>query len=312
MFKILSLDGGGSKGVYTLGVLNEVERKLGRLISDEFDLVFGTSTGSIIGSLIAVGKPISEIKDLYFTHVPDIMKKKLKRSRTKALKKLANETFSELNYSDMQMYIGIVTTHIEYAKPMIFKSSVNQAHGRAATFEPGFGAPLSDAVIASCSAYPFFDKQVVKTLNQGNPRLMDGGFVANNPTLFAIAEAIKAFNIPRDEISVLSVGVGEYPEPNRRLRNSVKDLWPFWLTGKTLDANTNTNELIRSILLDDIHCIRVNESYSQREYATDMFESDVAKLETIFQLGRVSYAKYEKEIEDLLEAPKTAIPDIED
>ncbi|MBA3011117.1 MAG: patatin, partial [Desulfobacula sp.] len=47
-FKILVLDGGGSKGVYTLGVLKELEMKLGGLLYEHFDLIYGTSTGSII------------------------------------------------------------------------------------------------------------------------------------------------------------------------------------------------------------------------------------------------------------------------
>ena len=51
-----------------------------------------------------------------------------------------------------------MATHIEYAKPMIFKSNDLQAHGRKGSFESGFGSTISDAVLASCAAYPFFNK----------------------------------------------------------------------------------------------------------------------------------------------------------
>lgn len=54
-FRILSLDGGGAKGFYTLGVLKEIEGMLGGPLHLHFDLVFGTSTGAIIASLIALG-----------------------------------------------------------------------------------------------------------------------------------------------------------------------------------------------------------------------------------------------------------------
>ena len=300
MFNVLSLDGGGSKGVYTLGVLYEVEQKLGQPLSETFDLVYGTSTGSIIASMIALGRPVSEIKDLYFTHIPKVMVNKRKSTRSNALSELATEIFSGLDYSDMVTDIGIVTTHVDYARPMIFKSSDTQAHGRAATFEPGFGAPLHEAIVASCSAYPFFEITTVKTVNQGNPELIDGGFVANNPTLFAIADAVKAFKIPRDDIRVLSVGVGSYQEPNHPVRNFIKDLWPFWLTVKTLESNTNTNEIIRKIFLDDIKCVRVNESYPDKQYATNLFEYDSTKLEKLYQLGRESFAIYEEDIANLL------------
>ena len=51
--RILSLDGGGAKGFYTLGVLKEIEGMLGCPLYKRFDLVFGTSTGAIIASLIS-------------------------------------------------------------------------------------------------------------------------------------------------------------------------------------------------------------------------------------------------------------------
>jgi patatin-like phospholipase/acyl hydrolase len=43
--RILSLDGGGAKGFYTLGVLREIEGMLGSRLHERFDLIFGTSTG---------------------------------------------------------------------------------------------------------------------------------------------------------------------------------------------------------------------------------------------------------------------------
>jgi predicted acylesterase/phospholipase RssA len=51
LYRILSLDGGGAKGFYTLGVLKEIEGMLGCPLYKRFDLIFGTSTGSIIGAL---------------------------------------------------------------------------------------------------------------------------------------------------------------------------------------------------------------------------------------------------------------------
>ncbi len=55
LFRILSLDGGGAKGFYTLGVLREIEGLTGQPLHECFDLVFGTSTGGIIAAMIALG-----------------------------------------------------------------------------------------------------------------------------------------------------------------------------------------------------------------------------------------------------------------
>ena len=195
-----------------------------------------------------------------------------------------------------------MATHIEYAKPMIFKSNDLQAHGRKGSFESGFGSTISDAVLASCAAYPFFNKVKVETKIQGKPLLMDGGFVANNPTLFAIADAINGYKIAPEKINVLSIGVGEYPEPSKGFFwNKILNSLPFWLARKTLSCNTNTNEIIRKILLPHISCIRINKSFTDKIYETDLLESDITKLEKIFQLGRESFPDFENEIIKLFE-----------
>ncbi len=60
--RILSLDDGGGKGFYTLGVLKEIEGLLKCPLYERFDLGFGTSTGAIIASLIALGHVTSPPK----------------------------------------------------------------------------------------------------------------------------------------------------------------------------------------------------------------------------------------------------------
>ena len=60
--RILALDGGGAKGFYTLGVLNQLEALLGKgPLCERFDLIFGTSTGAIIAALLGLGKSVAEI-----------------------------------------------------------------------------------------------------------------------------------------------------------------------------------------------------------------------------------------------------------
>lgn len=304
-FNVLSLDGGGSKGVYTLGVLAEIEALLGKPVYTEFPLIYGTSTGSIIAALIALGKTIPEIKQHYFEIIPKVMKHRRKKKRTIALRSAAEAIFSNLNFDAFKTSIGIVSTHIDYARPMIFKSSVTQAHGRASTFEPGFGVTIADAVLSSCSAFPFFEKSQVSTANQGSPLLLDGGFVANNPSLFAIADAIGAYKIPIIQIKLLSVGVGIYREPSHNfLHRTFLNLWPFWLIRKILDSNTNTMDILRKILLPDVDCVRINDTFAERDYETDLLESDTTKLEKLYQLGRESFARNEAKISKLMEVKK--------
>lgn len=96
---------------------------------------------------------------------------------------------------------------------MIFKAPIDHAHGRSGTFVSGFGYTIGDPVQASCSAHPFFNRKVVRTAAGNDVELIDGGHCANNPTLYAIADALLALNVPPDDLRVVSIGVGVYPIP---------------------------------------------------------------------------------------------------
>ena len=130
LFRVLSLDGGGSKGVYTLGVLKEVEALAGKPLCEVFDLIFGTSTGSIIAALIALGYGIAEIETLYFDLIPEVMSKWMAMGRTIALKAQAEKIFKGKTFEDFKTPIGIVATNCDLERPMIFKSRVQQSYTR--------------------------------------------------------------------------------------------------------------------------------------------------------------------------------------
>src|SRR5262249_51233869 len=141
---------------------------------------------------------------------------------------------------------------------------------------------------------PFFEQRSVTTKNQGAPAVVDGGYVANNPTLFAIADAVNAFGVTRDRIKVLSIGVGIYNEPKRSVFHRFLFSRPIVrLAMKVLNANTNTIETLRTILFKDIACIRINDAFPDPQYATDLLEYDTAKLTKLHTLGRESFAKQE-------------------
>jgi len=61
---------------------------------------------------------------------------------------------------------------------MIFKASVDQAHGSKDSFEKGFGCTVSDAIVASCSASPFFKRPEITTGKGDVVLVADGGFCA--------------------------------------------------------------------------------------------------------------------------------------
>lgn len=300
--RILSLDGGGAKGFYTLGVLREIEAMVGRPLCECFDLIFGTSTGAIIASLLALGYQVDQIHELYKAHVPTVMAQRSSADRTAALKKLATEVFGEKTFEEVKTGIGIVATRWMTEKPMIFKADVRQAHGRKATFVPGFGVKMADAVQASCSAYPFFERKFVTTSTGDRIELIDGGYCANNPTLYAIADAVLALGVSHDDLRVVSVGVGIYPEPKPSLKMwfAKKYLVSVQLLQKTLEINTQSMDQLRDLLFRGVPTIRISDTFERPEMATDLMEHNLMKLNLLRQRGSESFAAREARLREFL------------
>jgi predicted patatin/cPLA2 family phospholipase len=299
--RVLSLDGGGAKGFYTLGVLKEIEALLNCPLYKRFDLVFGTSTGAIIAALIALGYDVNKIHDLYKEHVPKIMKAKNAKKKSFALSEVGKDVFGDLKFDAVKTGIGIVATRWMIERPMIFKGSVAQAHGRTATFVPGFGCTISDAVQASCSAFPFFKRKIVTTAAGDRVELIDGGYCANNPTLFAIADAVIALKKPPSDLRVVSLGVGVYPEPKPAIMmRLVKRIVSVQLLQKTLEINTQTMDQLRVVLFKDIPTVRINDTFERPEMATDLLEHNLDKLNTLRQRGSESFASREAQLREFL------------
>lgn len=300
--RILSLDGGGAKGFYTLGVLNQIEALLGRKpLCEHFDLIFGTSTGAIIAALLAMGRTVEQVHTLYRDSVPDLMRVRWSSRRSAALEKLASSVFGQDKFDKMKTSVGLVASRWVEEKPMIFKTDVRQAHGSHATFKPGFGCTVAEAVVASCSAYPIFNRKRVTLPDKTKVELIDGGYCANNPTMYAIADAVHAFKLPREQLRVVSIGVGNYPEPPKYWHKwTLSKFFLVRLLHKTLGINTHSMEQLAGILFRDVPMVRINDSYTTPDMAADLMEHNIEKLDLLYQRGGESFGKHEAALKKLL------------
>lgn len=223
--------------------------------------------------------------------------------RSAALAKLATAIYGDAMFTDVKTNVGVVTTKWVLEKPMIFKGSIAQAHGMKGSFVPGFGVKIGDAVQASCSAYPYFNRKTVTTAAGDNIELIDGGFCANNPTLYAIADAMVAMKIPPDQIRVVSLGCGNYPPPPVKPWNAawwIERTPGVQLLQKTLEINTQSMDQLRVILYKHIQTIRISDSFSEPAMATDLFEHDLKKLNILTQRGVHSFAQHEQTLQAFL------------
>lgn len=298
---ILCLDGGGAKGMYTLGVLSELEKIIKKPIGEFFQLIYGTSTGSIIAAMVALGCDLEYIKSCYLNLVPSIMSQRSQKAKSKKLRELGIGIFGDQKFDAFKTGIGIVAMNYDTQKPLIFKNTHDRAHGSKQSFVPGFGVTILDAIEASCAACPVFQKKTLETVNKEQIVAIDGGFIANNPTLFALIDAKKALKIDDDNVKLLSVGVGNYIEKPIRMLKYLGRFEMAQIASRVLVASSNTTEVITKLLFPELTIVRINETFNQPQHGTNMVEKDLGKLRSMFKLGIESYANYEKEIMNAFE-----------
>ncbi len=213
-FKILSIDGGGIRGVYPAHILKCFEEKLGINLLESFDMIAGTSTGSIIAAGVACNIRASEMVRMYREHGSDIFNKKKSIIPFKRLRKVVQPLFESIyessSLSDVLKGVFNDSTLGEIKKPLILPATDignGGVHVFKSAYDPTFlrdrAVKIRDAVLASCSAPTFFDPHKVDEY-----LLSDGGLWANNPALVAVIDAKKRLGIKYEDIQVVTIGTG--------------------------------------------------------------------------------------------------------
>lgn len=296
-FPILVLDGGGSKGVYTLGVLAELEKKIGKPLNEHFELIYGTSTGSIIAALLGLGKSVQEIKTLYFSHIPSIMSARTMSLKSKKLKELCDTVFGNLKFDSFKTDVGIVALNYTEQKPLIFKTNMKQSYKIGTSTAAGFGCSISDAVQASCSAYPVFNKKSISSSIHGKIVAIDGGYIARNATLYALIDAAKSFCINQNDMEVISLGTGHYVEkPLGGIMSAIRYFDFLQFIVNIISSTSNTNEQLQQLLFEDVKITRIDNTYNDSTFSTNMIEKDLIVLGKLFNLGKTSFSAYENNL----------------
>lgn len=242
--RILTLDGGGVRGAITLGYLKRMETILAQqsgkpdfVLSDYFDLIGGTSTGSILASCISLGMKVDDIQVNFFNVINKIFGKKYSQWNViphKTAQKIVNVLFSKADYdsrpieealqmmfkdrtlgsSDFKSGLCIVTKRADTNStwPLL-----NHPGGKYFDSEHGNNKdiPLWKAVRASAAAPTYFIPQVM-TVGGGTKEaaFVDGGMtMANNPALQTLMVAtLKGFpfrwKMGPDNLLLTSIGTG--------------------------------------------------------------------------------------------------------
>lgn len=304
--RILALDGGGAKGVYSLGFLARLERDVGKPLHEFFDLFYGTSTGSIIATLLSLGKSVDEVYKLYLDNVPSVLSPWFASKRSKRLAEAVDRLIGSSNFADLKKPTAIVATNWDNRQPLIFKSFEEMAHSGSNAFIPGFGMKLGDAVRCSCSAVPLFRPVDVTLQTKGGAIVpaYDGGFAANNPSLFALLDA-KKMGLPLDETALFSVGVGRYPAAS--LNSLTRMALRFARISKTvrlldgvLEVGCATTEVVQKLAHKEVRTVRADETFNSSALGTDLLETSLPLLKKLYARGTETYQAMEPQIHPLI------------
>lgn len=213
-FRILSIDGGGIRGILPASILAEFERQYlgGHSAGDYFDLIAGTSTGGIIALGLSIGLPASDILQVYFDHGEEIFPSSkpplegLKRLWAKArslayyqydrepLERELRRIFGARPFGDAQRRLCIPSFD-GFTEVNIFKTPHHP------DFKLDWREEMVTVALATSAAPTYFS-----IYRDGQRRFADGGVWANNPVMVALVDALSCNDLDRDQIDILSLG----------------------------------------------------------------------------------------------------------
>ena len=287
---ILSLDGGGVRGIIQLLALEKLEKTTNRLTRDIFSFVGGTSVGAIITTGIVAGLKASEIFDLFKKNSEKLFKtnifspfKRLFLGYLYSSNKLHNLLRQNLgekaawNLNNSPIDLMITAKRLKDGKPFYFVKD-----NKFNTCKCG-NLRLIDCATASAAAPTYFSPWQIKHLG----KMVDGGVgVTGNPVYQACVEAFYYSNSYQvDKTTIVSLGTGRYPE-----RGSPGWLfsWLEWVLYELLSSpGEEQTELVQR------HFSRATFYRLDPQLTTDIHLDDFRKIDVLIELGK----KFVKDID---------------
>lgn len=236
--KILTLDGGGIRGIMTVEVLAGIEKILRDkqnndqlVLADYFDFFAGTSTGAIIASCLSLGMTIDQIRDFYVASGEEMFDKSflLKRFRYQYEdEKLAGKlkdvfgADTTLGSDKLKTLLMMVMRNATTDSPWPLSNNPGAKYNQPGRKDCNLKLPLWQLVRASTAAPVYFPPEVVD-IGSHQFVFVDGGITTyNNPAFQSFLMAtVEPYNINwesgADKLLIVSIGTGTSPQANADL-----------------------------------------------------------------------------------------------
>lgn len=264
--RILSLSGGGYRGLITLVALQKLEARHGKL-NNYFDIIAGTSAGGIIGACLVSGMSVSEIMTLWTDLGVQVFKPNKWRGYVNA----------KYRIQDLERVIKFVLAgEVPQGKSKLLVTTFDDVTETAMilkTHDNRYNLTLADMAIATAAAPTYFAPYKV-----GGFSFLDGGVFSTNPSREAMTEALILGAKPSD-IEHISIGTGY-----NRMNINVGDwgLLQWVVSGRTpivrifmessKDVTIKTAEMIGNYQHYDIEIAREHAEMDKPEYAPQYLE----------------------------------------
>ncbi len=282
-FRILALDGGGIKGVFTASVLASLEEHCEARAVDHFDLIVGTSTGGILAIGLGLGYSAKELLQFYVDKGPDIFSATGVTGRLGLLRQLIMPKHSSTNLEDAlseilgarkfgesQCRLAIPTYDAVKGRIFVMKT----AHHKRFVHE--VNARALEVAMATSAAPTYFEAREFSA--HPGSSYVDGGVWANSPAMVGLTEAIGFLDAKLEEIDILNIGTTSSPFSIAEDQRSGVAQWNFGLISLMFEAQAETARAQAGLLAGGFHRI-------DAIVRTGRFSLDKATPTTINQLA---------------------------
>jgi uncharacterized protein len=281
--RILTIDGGGIKGVFPAAFLAELEDKLRKPIVDYFDMIAGTSTGGIIALALGLGMTAAEILKLYCDNAERIFPPKfglrlraIFRSKytNSVLREVLEEIFQDRRLGDSRVRLLIPSLNLASERVHVYKTSHHPE------IVNDYELDAVDVALATVAAPTYFP---IHLSPDGVPYI-DGSVWAHNPLGLAVIEAIGILEWPRNAIRVLSLGctTQRLDVPWQKRTSYGASYWGARLAQVFTAAQSSSAVVTANSLIGATSLYRISPDMSGQRFTLD----GVRHLEHLRRLGK--------------------------
>ena len=300
MYVILSIDGGGCKGLIAAEFLRNIYLNNPNFL-DKVNCIVGVSSGSMVGGMIAAGITAEKILNIFQEGMKTIFKKQKKsicscwglnqpKYCNSVLWNTIYDVIGDSKFKDLKKDFICYSYDTKHSRPNIFINNTNCDENDILTSNnqdhyiiKNGNHSIADAIYQSCLAPTYFHNE---------NGVIDGGIMSNNPTMIAVTIAHSYYKIPIEQIRVLSIGTKERIQVPLRNTKAIF-FWIRNIINLLLNASVDHTKMLCDMLLGN--------RYLRIEVPCGLPIDSIKNSDMFIKMGHEAYITHKELIYKLFE-----------